>query len=592
MQIGLLQKQKIMKSYYTKLLIIFVGFVIWLFQIPSHIDAAYIPDIAGDVLVSGTNAPIPGVWVRLTSSGCSSDPSIHQSRYARTDSSGHYEFIGWTQGGSSAVGEGVSIDTDLNGSKDAIQYPTSDACDPSDPSPGSVFSCGRDPFEIEVIRPASWSGGFDVIGKIDSTGKSCAPGNGLQYCIDNSVPSQPVPTIYYHGKGGGGGGSTATPTASGPTATPTAISGSVRLNAIPSLAVGGSPVAIIPVVSGPVATVTFTLANTTVASVCASSGSCAPGQGVYVDTPGFSANLQGFATGTTTLTVTCTVVGGTCTGDTESVTTDGPGAWWQAQGSDIVTTGNILSAIPTSCAAPSCTNSLIIYPSGGAPGIASAGGSISTGNGQVSQSSPPFGWQANSSYSGNTYSYDYFENKAKCGVVRDLSASTINSLSDLTSLGAASPSGYYWIRYTGGSPLVIANDLSVGNAKIVLYVKNQDLQVKGDITTNPGGGFFMTIVGASPSGSPKSIIVDPAVSELHGIYFVDGQFRTGTTGTNSDVQLHIRGSVASMSKILLQRSLGNNSTKPAEIFEYSADQLLLFPACLGESSVQWKELAP
>jgi hypothetical protein len=547
---------------------------------------ANIPDIEGYVLVSGTNTPVVGVWVKLTNNASQESNCVSgakdQSRYAKTDATGKYTFVSWTNGGSSAVGEGVKIDTNLDGSTDAEQYPSVDLCDPTDPTPGSIFSCGRDPFKLEVIKPQSWSGVFDTYG--DSNQSPCT------FCLNNGTFTYNVPIdLFYHPSGGGG--NTPTPTSAGlPTATP-ALNGTVSLNPIPPLTVGGGPVTFIPSVSGPVSTITYTISNPAIVSVCATSGACPPGQATYLDTPGFGANVQGFTTGSTTITASCTVPSGSCTGDSETITTSGPSAWWQSVGGDIVTTGNILSTIPTSCIAPTCTNSLIIYTGGTSPGIAIAGGSISSGNGSVSQDSPPYGWQANTSYTGAPYTYDYFENKSKCGTMRDLSLSSITSLNDLTSLGASS-NGYYWVRYAGATPLTISGDLNIGDNKVVLFVKNQDLLINGNITTTKGKGLFMSVVGASPSGVSRNIIVNPSVSSISGLFYADGQFRTGTSGSNSDTQLSIRGSIVAMAKILLQRSLGNNTTTPAEIFEYAPDQLLLFPSCLGETNVQWKELAP
>lgn len=549
---------------------------------------ANIPDIEGYVRVAGTNAPVVGVWVKLTNSN-SQDSScvsgaVDQSRYVKTDSTGKYTFVSWTNGGSAAVGEGVNIDTNLDGSNDAVQYPTFDSCDPSDPSPGSTFSCGRDPFVLEVIKPKGWTGNFDTYGTTSDT--PCV------FCINNGTATYNVSEdLYYHPSGSS---NTPTPTSSGGTSTPTPTpaSGSINLSAVPALTVGGGAVPVGISATANVLTATFTITNAagspTAVSTCAS-GNCSLGQFTFTDTPGFNAYVQGFASGTATLTVTCTVSGGgVCTGDSETVTVSRTDPWWQTIGSDIITNGNILSQIPTSCISPACTNSLIRSNTSGLAGVAAAGGSIDVSPGVVSN---PSSWNSVTTYSGSSHTYDYFENKAKCGTFYDLSTSTINSISDITSLGAPS-NGYYWVRYTGNAPLTINSDLSLGNAKVVLFVKNQNLRINGDITLNQGRGFFMAVVGSSPSGSSRNIIVSPAATLLHGLYFVDGQFMTGTAGNDADVQLQVKGSVVAMSRIVLERSLPNNNTAPSEVFEYSPDQLLLFPSCLGETSVQWKELAP
>jgi hypothetical protein len=576
-----------LKNYVIALLVVLGGFICM-----AHPAYASIPDIEGYVRVAKTNTPVVGVWVKLTNTTSNDSQcgpgSYDQSRYAQTDITGKYTFVSWTTD-NNAVGEGKSIDSDLDGKNDVIQYPTVDSCDPTGTA-GSVFSCGRDPFVIEVVRPFNWTGNFDSFGtKVEDP---CV------FCLNNGSFTYTVPVdLYYHGGGGGGGGSTATPTPTvgSSTSTPTPLTtGSINLNPVPSLTVGGSAIPVGISSSPNVTSATFTVTNSattpTAVSTCPTSG-CSSGQFTFTDTPGFNAYIAGFTPGTATLTVTCTILGGgTCTGDSITVSVDNITAWWQTRGGDIITTGSILSTIPTSCVSPGCTNSLIIYPPGRTPGIAVVGasGTIDTSPGTISN---PNAWNATSTYTGNSYSYDYFDNKAKCGTLLNLTSSSINSMSDITSLGAASLGGYYWVRYSGATPLVI-HDLPLGNQKVVLFVKNQNLQIDGNITVTPGTGFFMTVVGSSPSGSPRNIIVNPAVSELNGLYFVDGKFITETGGTSTDAQLLVRGSVVAMSEIELKRSLSNNSNSPAELFEYAPDQLLLFPSCLGETNVQWKELAP
>jgi hypothetical protein len=81
---------------------------------------------------------------------------------------------------------------------------------------------------------------------------------------------------------------------------------------------------------------------------------------------------------------------------------------------------------------------------------------------------------------------------------------------------------------------------------------------------------------------------------LEGIYFVDGQVSTGTTGAENDLQLRLRGSVVGWGGVNLQRNLGEalNGTTPSEFFEFAPDQIMLFPAKLGERKMRWKEVAP
>lgn len=92
----------------------------------------------------------------------------------------------------------------------------------------------------------------------------------------------------------------------------------------------------------------------------------------------------------------------------------------------------------------------------------------------------------------------------------------------------------------------------------------------------------------------ENIIVQPGVGglgtgpHLEGIFLADKQFRT-ETGSN---QVHVRGGVAALSGIELQRELADNSINPAEIFEFGADQLFLFPAPMSQRQISWREVAP
>jgi hypothetical protein len=302
--------------------------------------------------------------------------------------------------------------------------------------------------------------------------------------------------------------------------------------------------------------------------------------------PTYRTTATGNTIGTATITADMIMDGVSVCSNSAEVTVTGSTPWWQVIESDVITNGDIVSEIPSSCtAAVSCTNSIITEGSGNNSGVASAGNNINAGTGTVSESN---NWQASSSYNGPTYNYDYFEDRSSCGTFSTLGSSTVDSLSDLTS--GTQSSGYYWKRYTG-STLTISSNISLGDNKVILFVDG-DLRIEGRITFNDGTGFFMVVV----SGD---IIVEPSVGgsadsspDLEGIYYTDEQFRTGTNGIGADEQLHIRGSVAAFDRIVLERSTPNDATAPAELFEYAPETLLRLPTCIGERSVEWRELAP
>lgn len=578
---------------------------------------ANIPNIEGYVLVSGTNAPVPNVWVRITNdaandSGCASG-TINQSRYAKTDAHGKYTFTSWTNGGSDAVGEGHSIDSDLDGKNDVIQYPTFDSCEPGS-SPGSVFSCGRDPFAFQVIRPVGWFGSFDSIAKTD------AQGNCL-FCINNGTFTATAPTLYYHPPKSGG---TATPPphtsatvspkssitgAHSGTPTKTAsITPGASITKTASITPGGPPISCsftnvpsskdirantpeylnvgVQQIGGTVDQITFTSDNGSVVSVC-KSPLCAQGNSVYQSNTA-QTGLTGFTVGQGTkihITGKMLSTGITCTPADVTVHVIDSIAWCQFKNTDVLTNGSISCQIPPTCTSASgCNNALITHDTNQSPGVGIANGSISTGTGVVSKS--PYGWNALTAYKGILYSYSFFEKKTDGIGFNELSFPRINSIADLTTV--PSQEGYHWVRYTGGSTLEIINGLDVGSNKIVLFVKNADLLIRGKINVTKGKGLFMVV-------ADGNIIIDPSVGgnpyDIEGIYFTNKEIRTGTTGA-IDRQLKMRGSFVAMDKILLERSLDNNSLKAAEYIEYGPDQLLLFPERLGDRNLTWKEIAP
>lgn len=63
-------------------------------------------------------------------------------------------------------------------------------------------------------------------------------------------------------------------------------------------------------------------------------------------------------------------------------------------------------------------------------------------------------------------------------------------------------------------------------------------------------------------------------------------------GTVFSNQLYVRGSLAGMGGINLQRVLTDNTTTPAELFEYAPDQALLLPSVFGSKQTWWQEVAP
>lgn len=264
-----------------------------------------------------------------------------------------------------------------------------------------------------------------------------------------------------------------------------------------------------------------------------------------------------------------------------NIIVNNPQAWCQAKEGDVVAAGvadfsggNVICNIPASCSlSPQCL--MITYDSGPAPaGIVVAKGSVSSSYSHV----------VNDDYQGSVYNYDYFDKKTTA-VTFNAPPAVVNS-ANLIAL-PTSADGYKWVKVVG--QLSIDNDIDLGQNRLVLFVDG-DLNINGKINVQDGKGFFMAVVNGD-------IIVSPAVGgaqetpiplpDLEGLYFADRAFVTGA----GDIQLHTRGSVAARD-FELERNLTDNSTIPAELFEFGPDQVIQIPAVLSRKQIIWREVAP
>ena len=352
----------------------------------------------------------------------------------------------------------------------------------------------------------------------------------------------------------------------------------------------GSTVSVFPGISqvgGTVDEVTFTT-DTTYASVCPfGTGPCLPPTGSYTDgSASFNSDLTGVAIGSTTLTATGEMTdepGGpyACT-DTATVDVTNPNPWFQVKEGDMTANGNISTQIPATCALPACDPVLITNDTGEDPGVPSFIGSINPTAPNISAEN----WNAGSTYSGPTPDYDFFESKLPSGVPFEPVSSSVAG--SFFNGGGTLYRGYYWYKYEGGPPLTITSAVSLPAGRRVVLMVKEDLIISANINLVDGRSFFMAVArgdirvtdaaGGAPGTGPH----------LEGIFLASGQFRTNP-GSN---QVHVRGGVAALSGIDLQRDLPVNSQTPAEIFEFGPDQFFLFPAPMSQRQISWREVAP
>jgi hypothetical protein len=276
-----------------------------------------------------------------------------------------------------------------------------------------------------------------------------------------------------------------------------------------------------------------------------------------------------------------------------TLTVSEPGPWWQVKDGDVAANGSLASLVPFGCSLPACDPRFGLDGGGGFPGIPGFVGSLDAGAGSVSST----GWAAESAPgSRRNYSYSYFIRQIPSDVeMTEIASSSVNG--SLFASGGVLSRGARWYRYDGSSGigLTVSGDANLGPRKVVLLVDGADLYLNGRINLTKGEGFFAAIVGRDSDGNGGNVVVGPAVGgtadgvpELEGLFVADSEFGTGAGGS----QLHVRGSVAGLSGILLQRDLGDDSRTPAELFEYAPDLIMNVPSSLKASGYSWREVAP
>ena len=325
----------------------------------------------------------------------------------------------------------------------------------------------------------------------------------------------------------------------------------------PSITLGNTVnfVASVTPTNGTVSQVNFLSGNTSIATVNPASDT----------TVSYSTVATGASVGSTTVRADVIMSGVSRCNDTSTITITNPSPWWQVKDGDVTTNGDISSSV-----FPAGTQ-FILDGSGGFPGVPTYSGSLSVGIGTISSKL----WNANTSTTqGKLFDYLYFNSLIPSDVIP-----TVATNASLRSTGFTKY-GYEWFKSDGSLTIEIDSNINFAGRKVILLVDGY-LTIRSNINLTDGVGFFGTFVNGN-------INLNPAVTQLEGIYLADGIFNTNT-GSNA---LWVRGSVASYGGITLGRDLVNNDGNPAELFEYGPDQVMLFPSKLAFRRTKWVEVAP
>ncbi|MBI4028950.1 MAG: hypothetical protein HY376_01135, partial [Candidatus Blackburnbacteria bacterium] len=277
-------------------------------------------------------------------------------------------------------------------------------------------------------------------------------------------------------------------------------------------------------------------------------------------------------------------------------------AWFQTKDADLFSSGSLVSRIPVQCQVDTgCDEYLSLVGDGGFPGVPIYNSVTAPNFGYGSVSS--LGWLANSATSISTQNYGYFAAKMPSGAY-EITDGAITSSGFFSSNGTADIRGYKWFKREGD--LTLDANVNLNNGKVVLFV-NGNATIKQKITINGGGkasGFFALIASGNINIDPGlTYQSQPAPKNgskpaLEGIFLANGQVKTGTSNPSNDSQLYVRGVLAGLSSVTLERDLdrartsaGNNVT-PSEFVEYAPDIILNLPPELMRDNPVWEEVAP
>lgn len=260
--------------------------------------------------------------------------------------------------------------------------------------------------------------------------------------------------------------------------------------------------------------------------------------------------------GTTTITVVAYLnPGGVASEETVTVEVQPPDPWWQTEDGDVHANDNLTCLIPSLAT----EGYISLRGSGGSPGVVSHGGSLSFGDGDVSED----GWQANTTYHEDEVNYDYLMNRLNVDTSKTLPGQDIPN-----------SNGTY---YSAGS--VNLNGRNVNNDKVIIFV-NGDVTVTSDIRVGNSGFFALVANG--------NITFDDAVTEAQGFYLADGTLTVAEGGDLFEGQ----GSFIGWGGVSLKRDLGAGNIDPASTFLFRPDLLVNAPKEFLFTPFVFQEVAP
>ena len=275
-----------------------------------------------------------------------------------------------------------------------------------------------------------------------------------------------------------------------------------------------------------------------------------------------------------------------------------PSAWWQVKDADVMSDVGLTVKLPDG-------GYFNLPGPGGYPGVVIYGGTGLVNGNLTGSNVSEKGWIANSStFKGRPFNSTYFlKNIPTAAKVTNLNLDNPIRIDDLATGGTAY-NGYYYYMFNNidengdvkvpGRVLTIepgGTATSLGDRKVILFVKGAGLNIDTNINLNKGKGFFLAV--STGDINISSEVGGGAIPNLEGVYVADGKINIGGKSTPPDLPLWVRGTMVGYSGVGFGRDLNDgNSGTPAELFEYAPDQELLFPVELASHPKFWQEVAP
>jgi hypothetical protein len=317
-----------------------------------------------------------------------------------------------------------------------------------------------------------------------------------------------------------------------------------------------------------VASANVTVANTTVTSVSFSSGDSTligVSPSTVTASP-YNTYVSGLKSGSTTLTANVTTNPAVANCTTATAVTVESGAWFQTQGGDVHSSGNLIDKIPSTATSPNLSLDLNNYP-----GVISYKpySQVYFGQGYPAKGTAGY-WMAASEYKGKPYgSFDFFKKKYALQMTSDNFNGTLPPADGV---------------YYSSSGLNLSGSWTLGSGRWLVIIIDGDVNITSDIIV--------------PNGSFLAIASSGKISFANTVAKAQGMFVAETIDTGEGTMAFEGQGIFAATNFNLNRDFADirNNTTPSESFVARPDFLMSSYKNKDENLwwyfQKWQELAP